>query len=521
MAIGMVTMGMTNQAAGSRRWWRGLAALGLVLLALAVRLPRLAERPLHTDESVNAYLVGQVLDGGRYGYDPQDRHGPALYLATLPVARAAGETSFVALREGTLRLVPMLMGALAMLLFLGLAAETGAAAAVAAALLWALCALPVYYSRYYIHETGFTALTLGMILCGHRAALRASVGWAALAGLCAGLMLAFKETAVLHYAALAATAVVVTLFRPDAGATPGQRLAASARRFFRTGPVLAAGLGVALLVVLIFYTRLFTNWRELADLIRAFGRFVGRAGGEGHAKNAGYYLTLLGGGWSGLPFLALAALGGVWAWHRGRPIGRFFLVYFAVIAGIYSAIPYKTPWLALNLWMPLGVLAGLGVAALFQVSDRTWQRVALGVGAVLFLTALGADLRVRVYRDAGGERNPYAYAHTSEDLLRLPLRIEQLAKAHPAGRNLSIAVVMDDAWPLPWYLRSFPRVGYWQPGQEPVAADLYITGSDVGPALQKRTAQMVPEFFGQRPNALLILWTPAPKPETGNLKPET
>jgi hypothetical protein len=31
---------------------------------------------MHTDEAVNAYIVGQLLAGGRFSYDPQDRHGP-------------------------------------------------------------------------------------------------------------------------------------------------------------------------------------------------------------------------------------------------------------------------------------------------------------------------------------------------------------------------------------------------------------------------------------------------------------
>ena len=513
MTTGKVSTAMAQQTTGARRWLRGLGALGLVLLALAVRLPRLAERPMHTDESVNAYLVGQVLDGGRYVYDPQDRHGPALYLATLPVARAAGETSFVALRESTLRLVPVIMGVLAALLFLGLAAETGAAAAVAAALLWTLCALPVFFSRYYIHETGFTALTLGVILCSRRAAHRTSFGWAALAGLCAGLMLAFKETAVLHYAALAVTAAAAVCLHPAADVPPRPRFVSGASRFVQAWPLLVAGLGVAVLTVLLFYTRVFTDWSELGALARSLGRFTARAGGEGHAKHPVYYLLLLGRGWAGLPCLTLAALGAVWSLRLRHPAGCFFLIYCAVITLLYSAIPYKTPWLALNLWLPLGVLAGLGAAALLQAArPAVWSRAALAVGTVLFLAALGADLRARVYRDAGGEHNPYYYAHTLPDLLRLPARVAQLARTAFAGRTPTVAVVLADPWPLPWYLRQFPRVGYWQPGQDPGAADLYITGSEAEPTVQKYIAQMEPEFFGQRPNVLLILWVPAPPP---------
>ena len=502
---------MANRATGFQHGLRGLSALGLVLLALAVRLPWLAERPLHTDEAVNAYLIGRVLDGERYVYDPQDRHGPALYALTLPLVRAAGEKSFVALRLETLRLGSVICGVLTILLLLGLAAETGPGAAGLAALLWALAALPVYYSRYFIHETGFVALTLGLILCGRQAARAKSWRWAALAGLCAGAMLAFKETAVLHYAALAVTAAAVTCRNP---ANEGVLY-----RWLRSGPLLAVGAAAALLIVLFAFTWAFTDWRGPLDLLRAFVRFAQRAGGEGHAKHAGYYLLLLGGGWAGLPLFALAALGGVWSWRRRHPAGQFFLFYGVAITALYSAIPYKTPWLALNLWLPLCVLAGLGAAALLETARQRWQLAVLAAGGVLVLTALGADLRARVYRDAGGDRNPYAYAHTSEDLLRLPGRVAQLAQQTPAGRNLKIAVVMQDPWPLPWYLREFPRVGFWQPGQEPGAADLYLTTSDPPADLRPWIEKRMPEFFGQRPNALLVLWTPTAAPES--LKPES
>ena len=36
-------------------------------------------------------------------------------------------------------------------------------------------------------------------------------------------------------------------------------------------------------------------------------------------------------------------------------------VYALLVIGIYSAIPYKTPWLALNFWLPLAILAGIAV----------------------------------------------------------------------------------------------------------------------------------------------------------------
>jgi predicted membrane-bound mannosyltransferase len=125
----------------------------IALLALAVRLPQLGVRPMHTDEAINAYLTGQSLSGENYHYDPQDRHGPALVEFTLPLVRLAGAKNFSDLTETQLRLVPVIAGVATVLLF-GAAVEMfGFIPCLVAALLFAIGPLPVYYSRYFIHET--------------------------------------------------------------------------------------------------------------------------------------------------------------------------------------------------------------------------------------------------------------------------------------------------------------------------------------------------------------------------------
>ena len=69
-------------------------------------------------------------------------------------------------------------------------------------------------------------------------------------------------------------------------------------------------------------------------------------------------------------------------------------------------------------------------------------------------------------------------------------------------------MVAKDAWPLPWYLRKLANVGYWQPGQTTGAADFFITPADVDGQLAEQLKAFRPEFFGVRPNVLLILWIP-------------
>ena len=81
---------------------------------------------MHTDESINAYLTGQLLAGETFQYDPQDRHGPALFLFAEPLAKLLGAKTFSELTETQLRLTPVLLGS-AMILIIGAGVGTGRA----------------------------------------------------------------------------------------------------------------------------------------------------------------------------------------------------------------------------------------------------------------------------------------------------------------------------------------------------------------------------------------------------------
>jgi uncharacterized protein (TIGR03663 family) len=465
----------------------------VALLALALRLPQLGQRPMHTDESINAYIVGQLLAGENFHYDPQDRHGPALFVLAEPLAKLCGAKNFSELTESQLRLSTVLTGTATVLLFGAGMEMFGFVACLVAALLFALAPLPVYYNRYFIHETLFVAATLGLILSGGRALQKKTLTSATLAGFCAALMLACKETAVIHFFALGLAAAVSWRFHAGEKVPPVRIWLASSAAF--------------LAALILLFTWGGQSWTALADLFRAIPNFAARAGGQGHEKPFWYYVILLGGGWSGAVILGLAALGMVRAVCSP---GKIFLAAYALLVfAIYGAIPYKTPWLALNLWLPLAIFAGVAVEWIWFAKQNFSGRV-----MILFcLAALGFliahDTRQRVFQIPADGKNPYAYAHTEEDLLRLPARLDELMRQNKIS-NPRIAVIAADAWPLPWYLRKFSQVGFWQPGQETGSADFFITTADVSGKLAEQLKNFRPEFFGWRPNVLLILWTPPP-----------
>jgi uncharacterized protein (TIGR03663 family) len=461
---------------------------------------------MHTDEAVNAYIVGQLLAGESFTYDPQDRHGPALAALAVPLVRMQGAKAFSGLTESELRLTTVLAGTVTILLF-GAAVEMfGFAPCLIAALLFAVAPLPVYYDRYFIHESLFSAATFGLILTGWRACKRHSAGQAALAAACAALMLACKETAVLHFFALAAAAFVFWLWNLRGKSLGG---------LWRPKAALAAAAAFLLLSVMLF-TWFGTNWKALPALLQAVPNFFARAGGEGHQKPFWYYAQLLTGGWSGGLISTLACIGFFQTARKRGPSPYAFLAFYVLfLAVIYSLIPYKTPWLALNLWLPIALFAGLAIKSLWHLPAK-YPALRIAIPAFCILAGAVAavliahDTQQRVFVHPADETNPYAYAHTSEDLLGLPKEIEELARQNAIAAP-RIAVIASDPWPLPWYLRHFSQVGFWQPGEQAGEADYYITSTDAADQYGDQLQGFNPEYFGVRPGVLIVLWSPAPK----------
>jgi uncharacterized protein (TIGR03663 family) len=493
-----------NNSGLPSRWVRWAAFLLIAILGLILRLPQLGERPMHTDEAVNAYIIGQLLAGQPFTYDPQDRHGPALAAFALPLARMQGAKAFSDLTESELRLTTVVAGSVTILLFGAAVDMFGFVPCLIAALLFAAAPLPVYYDRYFIHESIFATATFGLILAAWRAWQRHSAVFAVLAGACAALMLASKETAALHFFAMAAAAFVIWRWNLH-GKGPGG--------LWWPKTLLAAAAAFLLLTVLLF-TWFGSNWYAPLALSQAVPIFLARAGGVGHQEPFWYYIKLLTGGWSGGVIFALACTGlFLIARKRRSSIYAFLAIYALLIAVVYSLIPYKTPWLALNFWLPIALFAGLAAESLLRMPakhttiGKAIRAVCILVGAVT-LAMIARDTRQRVFVHPADEANPYAYAHTSEDLLGLPAEIDRLAHQNAIAAP-RIAVIAADPWPLPWYLRHITEVGFWQPGQQPGKADFYITSTEAANQYADLLKDLHPQYFGARPGVLVLLWSPA------------
>jgi predicted membrane-bound mannosyltransferase len=318
-------------------------------------------------------------------------------------------------------------------------------------------------------------------------------------------MFACKETAILHFVALAVAALAFRLQH-----RPAQ--SADWRGIFRQ---ILAAIASFLVVIVALFTWFDRSLKSLEALSHVVSNVLSRAAGQGHQQPFWYYGRLLAGGWSGGLLVALACLVLLVAVSRYKASPYQWLAYYGLLlAVIYSAIPYKTPWLALNLWLPMAMFAALAAVFLWRwANDQTGQRIAIPAFCILaagVAILIAHDTRERVFVLPADERNPYAYAHTSDDILGLPAEIAEIASRNGI-KSPRIAVIATDPWPLPWYLRHFQQVGFWQPGQQVADADFYVTSTEAADRYADRLRGFRPDFFGSRPGVLVLLWMPEPK----------
>ena len=461
------------------------AALVLVAagLASALRVGDLNVRPVHCDEAVHFDKFNTLWATGTYRYDPEEYHGPTLYYLTLPAVWLSGAANFQQTTAATYRVVPVVFGVGLVLLVLLLADGLGRPAAVGAAALTAVSPALVFYSRYYIQETLLVFFTMVVIGAGWRYVRSRRVGWVLLAGAGVGLMHATKETGLIALAALAAALLITMLWTPDNGGIKHR-----AKRHLRPYALVGAAV-IAVLVSVVLYSAFFTNAAGPLDSLRTYGTYFERAGSSGqHDHPWDYYLRTLiwprsgpGPVWTEALIVVLALVGIATAVRRTNRIGanasllRFLAVYTVAMTIIYSAIPYKTPWCALGLLHGLILLAGVGAAALVGAMPHVALRGATAAVLLAGATHLGAQaVRANEYRFCADPRNPYVYAHTVHDAVRLTEQLDRLAAVHPHGHALLIKVMVDNCWPLPWYLRGFGRVGYWETVPEDPDADVIL-----------------------------------------------
>ena len=357
----------------------------LTAAALAIRLPRLNQRPMHGDEANQAVKAGVLLEAGQYQYDPYEHHGPSLYWLTLPSLWLHGRETFAQTTETDYRIVPVVFGVGLIVLLWFLADGLGRGPAVLAGLFTAISPALVFYSRYYIQETLLVFFTLAALAAGWRYVRGGTIVWAILCGAAIGMMHATKETWVLAAAAAGWGGVLALAWtRWREGTWLIQRT--------DWRPLALIGfLAAACFVTLVLYSSFGRNPRGPLDSILAYAVYVRRGSETGiHSHPWYYYLELLlafrpakGFFWSEGLIAGLAVVGMLASLGRNalpepqRYFCRFLTFYTLTLTALYAAISYKTPWCLLSFFHGMVLLAGVGAWHLLRLAWLPrWRAIA-------------------------------------------------------------------------------------------------------------------------------------------------
>lgn len=505
------------------------------------------DRTFHPDEANQAFTVGKLLETGQYVYKPEDHHGPTLYYAAAALQKAYGHGSTATLDGTLLRCTPLLFAVLTLVFgflairkliaFSALGAKTPKALKTLAApcfvLLLGTSPIFVFFATDFIQEMLLACFTMMMFWAGVGYACPGGKWkpgtWALLFGIAAGLAFATKETSVLAFAAAFLAGWCV---RPK-----GSHTQDDCQVRVRTRPGSAA-LQAAILAVLgflltaiLFYSSFCSNWQGVYNaFVAAPLAYLHRATGSAASTGAAwhvhpwwqYFKWLFAGNLAFATYVAAGLLLGALVFLRKLEL-RVFLpacrktafvfttVYALILLALYAVIPYKTPWCALQMHIPLLLAATLGLLNYCEASFQNgrlsypslealrrrfrtpsyWIAYACSVMCYLMLVLMLASsnllLSSRMFRDPDSKDIPYNYAPASPEVKELATTVAAAMNTassdirHPSSDSLpaspshlppsspshlppfiAVALPPADTWPFPWYNRPYePQTGYW------------------------------------------------------------
>ena len=435
----------------------------------------LFNRTFHPDEANQAFTTGRLLETGKYAYQPQDHHGPTLYYAAASIQKAAGHNNTASLDGTLLRCTPLVFAVLA--LVFGFAAikrlTKRLIPGLAFVLLLGTSPFFAFFATDFIQEVLLTCFLLMMFWTGvgylHPGRKWKTGTWALLFGTAAALAFATKETCLISFfaAGLAAAPFLVKRVTRD-------KLRARAR------DAVLAVLGFVIISFVLYsdFGRDFHGVYNafiaapLSYLRRGVGDATTSTGANWHVHPWWQYLHWLYARTPGLLLLfPLAAAAALATCRRAIQTTfsafRFTFLYALATFAIYSLVPYKTPWCAVQLEAALVLATVLGLASLASALPRCrWMPVT--VLPALLLACGNVPTLVQMNRNPDDTGNPCNYAAASPEVKELAATVAAAMESaanrdNPEPPFVAVALPDADIWPFPWYNRTLERrTGYWQ-----------------------------------------------------------
>ncbi|KAG1648792.1 hypothetical protein GQR58_029571 [Nymphon striatum] len=508
--------------------WRapstGAIVVALIVIALVLRLWELGERPLHHDESLDAWWSWLFRNGNYNEYDPV-YHGPLRFYITAGLFQIFGETEAVA------RLFSALCGTAVVGLPWFLRRELGRVGTITAAIALTISPTMLYYSRFGREDAQMVFLTLLAMVLGLSYLRTPRISTATGLALTLSCSFAIKESTYLFGLLLAVYLLVLLAAqfdaqnRVDLGLETDEKLNpafvmaalvfasaalvvavvignASGELFplialymasmiglvvvsalprirrrttdnFEWPPLVQAigaiglkGWAIAIGVFVVTWVLFFTVWfKAPGDWHTGFTRAISYWDSQQEVNRGGqpwyYYLYALP-AYEWL-FVILAFVGG-WRALRKPTMMTVLMVWFAVGSLIlYSYAGERMPWLIAHPLLPILILAGLGALQLWEHRDQNFMPAVATVLVLGLLFTTGNSIRSSFPNGADG-REILSQAGQATPHLTAALErldnIDQIAMRE-TGSPARLAIGTNNAWPYNWYLRNRPDVTWF------------------------------------------------------------
>lgn len=391
----------------------------IIILAIITRLIFLDLRPLHHDEGVNYFFADNILEGRGFRYDPLNYHGPSYFYAIFMSFLSFG------INEFALRLPAALFGIILVCVPLLLKTRKEFNKYIFSAFILISPSI-MYYSRYSIHEILFVLFSFLVVYSFTLIIEKKNLKELPLFAVSLAGMLITKETSVIVFIILFVLLII--------------NLKEIKKINFNDKENIIWSILIFVLIYILFYSSFFSNFSGINDSIRGYMPWTERGFTEpGHIKPFSYYLRLLMEyEW---PLVLFSIIGLFYAYYnRNNIFVRNMAIWLVLVFFIYSIIDYKTPWLVVNITLPMALMASVGFDVLRKVRFG-WLVIAIGIVYLVFFAFYLNFL------NPWQANNRFAYVHTSSNILGL---VEELNLKYKIGDKILVA--SDNYWPLPFYL---------------------------------------------------------------------
>jgi uncharacterized protein (TIGR03663 family) len=441
----------------------------IVAFGAFLRILLLGIKPAHFDEGINGWFVDQMTKNGFYRYDPTNYHGPLHFYVLFLSQTLFGRNLWA------LRMPVVLVSTGCIYLALKFEIFFGRNIARLAALAMAVSPGFIFYGRYSIHEVWLLLFTMLFLfgLLGLWKFGTTKYLWFAGMGL-TGMVLT-KETYIIHLVC-AILAIPATWLSHKITRIPD--IEPARQRWTKVDFIVVVAASLALIVF--FYSGTFFNWSGVKGVYQTFVTwFQTGKNGNGHEKPHYYWLLLI----ARYEIPALIGLAYCAFCQTLKNLNlRYLAIYGVGTLVAYSIVNYKTPWCVINIAWPFLFLFGVAILAI-----PSKYRIVGNLAATIALCySLGYSIWLNYFQFTK-DTEPYVYVQTYKDINRLTVPILELAHRNPMYYHLVGHMIRTSAYPFPWILGDFTRIGYYEKDSLPdkVDADFLLVQQDRIEAVEK------------------------------------